>query len=1233
MTLFFINIIFIISRIKTSALVVHEVQSLKTDASMGQVIKGGFILHFNGYSTPFIPHDVTGKRLQSIMEDSLNAAKVNSLQTIDRTKIIVPGVGKLRITRHNNGLSGGYEWRITFLTAVGNIGEIDSSPLTVTNLLRGIGASVAITTLINGNTIGGSFNISFLSNQTRPLDHDVSAEEMESIILQDISAIETVEVIRTGILDEKCNDGLCSDGPYQAGGYLWSLVLTTQIGSLSPSSPTSLEFNEESMFEILTVNNNLSGCIERKCPNIEVQMGHEKYTKNFRVDRPFSISIGGRGAGFGGNGGEHDSQQIRKTTYGDLNMTNLLGGSGGALGFDSPFHSLMVGIPGQVRGGSGGGAIEIVAINDITIGANARISCNGERGWANFARGGGGGSGGSILLSANGNIKIKGFIETKGGDGGKLASYRNDQNNHTGFGGGGGGGRIAIFGKSITGQNFDVSGGRCGIPSQDISWGKCAGGKGTIYTQVMFGHTFFIDDTSGAMGTNHSLRFKPPAMSEIDFWLDPRNQYDNDGPEFLFFKNSTPRRVSYFIKFESKGKLKPMKRWGITIALKNNAKGSLSNSSANQALYLSIGERSMHGFSEIGGPNNVNFEKRLNDLNFLARFNNWHHIDIRLDWKRSVYDIYIDNLILVRTASLNMDAIQSLAIFIPLSNVDIWFDEVYVGEDTAMGSRCPHIFSDENIENNFANESRGWKESELGGPTLYKPMTRHESHLTRRPLYQRADNGSLVMFDGENQIYHLSDLKSRNETGRKTDHLDMSSIFLHYNTVSGMNVYYWYNEHYYVDIQQYGLSATEHIGAVTACSTTDLIHWRNEGVMLHYINITDMVSGSDDSLHVEKPVVLFNKRTNKFVMWMIIDNPNRTLAMAGVATSDYADGPFTFVRSFYPDGNKTRDQALFKDDDGIAYLVRTYYHTTEYTRPAAVMQPIWESVKNEDSSINFPLSHHRAHYEPGYDDFHDIYLQRWRGEDKPWKIVCINRQTQLEREIPHGREGIDVCDHKLEYKKVIGQSSPLYETTKDGIRSRFLDPNNKENNYWKPNSVPSVQGQSWSANYADGSCGHYVIGNDLHPNDPTLPQREQPDRGNNCSNIADNPIHTTIPDKRIGREEIILKRTAKFVAVSRLTHDYLDTSGILWSYEGELENGSDISSIVSDAKKHFYNAAGDSIQDAYFTPIHLETEEQTMHWDHKLHQFENEYNDRSFHSLACVIDGKCPINFKTDTMI
>lgn len=1190
----------------------------------GQVINGGFKLHFNGHSTPFIRHDVSARELVSIMEDSLNVAKINALNTIDRQDV-VPGVGKLRVSRFSNGSSGGYEWKITFLTAVGNIGEEDSSPLTATNFLNGIGASISIDTLVNGNSIGGNFSIFFLGNETRPLEHDISAQEMKSIILQDLDAVSNADIIRSGKLGRNCYDGFCDDRPHQSDGYLWSLVLTTEIGNNSPSSPTSIKFDQEANYANLTVKkNNLFGCVDVQCPNITIRMGHEKFIKDVEKKRPFSISLGGGGAGFGGDGGMGFGAHLGGTTYGDSKMTNLLGGSGGSLGFATPFDSLMVGMAGRMRGGSGGGAIEIIAVNEITLGSNATISCNGEDGWEGYGASGGGGSGGSILFSANGSINIKGFIEAKGGNGGMPLSKDEKYS-----AGGGGGGRIALYGKSISDTRYDVSGGQCFNQNR---LENCSGNAGTMYKDNIFSHVIFIDDKNGAAGTSNSLRFK--SESQIQQWSDPRNQYKKEGPEFVLkSSDSKPGRVSYFVKFDPVDDRTLVKGWGFTVALKSD-KSDFANETAVQALCLTLGETPNHGFAIIGDGDNVLFNRGMTDFQVEMKMKHWYYVDIRLDWNLSVYNIYIDNFLVVKDSALKIESLQSFATYIPLSNVDILLDEVFVGDDTSIDSKCPVTLSDGYIGINVKNEERGWKESEIGSPTLRGSLIHHESHLSNRKVYNRPDHGGLVPFDGESHIIHASDVKSRSERYRN-EYLTFDSVlFAHHDTeteASSKKSYFWYNEHYNTDTEREGFVTGHLSGGVIACSTKDFIHWKNEGIMLHYSNLTDMVLGSQDKLHVERPFVLFNDNTKKFVMWMIIDNSNRTLAMAGVATSDYPNGPFTFVRSFYPDGNKTRDQTIYQDDDGIAYLVRTYYDTVEYTLPAAVMQPIWETVKNKDGSINFPLSYHRAHYEADYDNFHDIYLQRWRSEDKPWKIVCVNKKTKVEREIPYGREGLDLCDNDLEYKRVIGQGSPLSDSTKDGVKSRFLDPNSEENLHWKPNSVPSVQAQSWKANYVEGSCGNYLIGDDFHSYHPDLPHHEIPNRSN-CSNIADNPIHPTLPDKRIGAEEVVQKRTAKFVVISQLTEDYLDTTGIMRRFEGELESGADISSLVADAKKYLITDAGDSIQGAYSESIHLQTsEKQSKEWDEKLRQYEKKYNDRSLYSLACIVDGKCPIDFSGGT--
>ena len=62
---------------------------------------------------------------------------------------------------------------------------------------------------------------------------------------------------------------------------------------------------------------------------------------------------------------------------------------------------------------------------------------------------------------------------------------------------------------------------------------------------------------------------------------------------------------------------------------------------------------------------------------------------------------------------------------------------------------------------------------------------------------------------------------------------------------------------------------------------------------------------------VERPKVLFNARTSKFVMWMHIDTADYELASLGVAVSEHPLGPFKYQGSFRPHGQQSRDFTVF----------------------------------------------------------------------------------------------------------------------------------------------------------------------------------------------------------------------------------------------------------------------------------------------------------------------------------
>ncbi len=138
------------------------------------------------------------------------------------------------------------------------------------------------------------------------------------------------------------------------------------------------------------------------------------------------------------------------------------------------------------------------------------------------------------------------------------------------------------------------------------------------------------------------------------------------------------------------------------------------------------------------------------------------------------------------------------------------------------------------------------------------------------------------------------------------------------------DTYYWYGE--YKGEQTYRSPnvgwecyRTDFTG-VSCYSSTDLVNWKFEGIVLS----PDTVNPDSDihpTMVVERPKVIYNDNTGKFVMWMHVDSYNYWQATAGVAVSDSPTGPFTFIEAVRPNGTESRDMALYKDDDGRAYLI------------------------------------------------------------------------------------------------------------------------------------------------------------------------------------------------------------------------------------------------------------------------------------------------------------------------
>jgi hypothetical protein len=164
--------------------------------------------------------------------------------------------------------------------------------------------------------------------------------------------------------------------------------------------------------------------------------------------------------------------------------------------------------------------------------------------------------------------------------------------------------------------------------------------------------------------------------------------------------------------------------------------------------------------------------------------------------------------------------------------------------------------------------------------------------------------------------------------------------------------YYWYGEH-----KVEGGAGNRAMVGVHCYSSKDLYNWKDEGIALNVSS--DTTSDIAKGCILERPKVIYNKKTKKYVMWFHLEllGQGYKAARAGVATSTKATGPYTFVKSYRPNAGKmpyyppgtpnedkvdcakpknrsegffcrdlpggqmARDMNVFVDDDGKAYHI------------------------------------------------------------------------------------------------------------------------------------------------------------------------------------------------------------------------------------------------------------------------------------------------------------------------
>jgi beta-glucanase (GH16 family) len=172
--------------------------------------------------------------------------------------------------------------------------------------------------------------------------------------------------------------------------------------------------------------------------------------------------------------------------------------------------------------------------------------------------------------------------------------------------------------------------------------------------------------------------------------------------------------------------------------------------------------------------------------------------------------------------------------------------------------------------------------------------------------------------------------------------------------------YYWFGEHK-------SENSNAALVGINCYSSDDLVNWKYEGVALPVSD--DPKSEITKGCVMERPKVIYNEKTGKFVMWFHLELKGQgyKAARSALAVSDNVTGPYAFVRSerinkgFYPfdmpedirklqfdpekystwwtpewykavenglflkrdfeEGQMARDMTLFVDDDGKAYHI------------------------------------------------------------------------------------------------------------------------------------------------------------------------------------------------------------------------------------------------------------------------------------------------------------------------
>lgn len=248
-------------------------------------------------------------------------------------------------------------------------------------------------------------------------------------------------------------------------------------------------------------------------------------------------------------------------------------------------------------------------------------------------------------------------------------------------------------------------------------------------------------------------------------------------------------------------------------------------------------------------------------------------------------------------------------------------------------------------------------------------------------------------------------------------------------------IYYWYGENKAGEtvLKENGLHRVDFIG-FSCYSSADCISWKNEGLVL---KASDQPGSPLHKSRVgERPKVLYNEKSRKYVMWFHLDSHDYMTAHTGVAVADRPTGPFQFVREMCPNRFDSRDMTLFKDTDGKAYLI----YSSDWNKTLRIAQ-----LTDDYLDVNGVYSHAFPEQEreaPAIFIKDDLYYMITSG-CTGWEPN--NALFGISHNIFSGWKLIgDPCTGENARQTYFGQSTYVFE--KDGRHYLMLD-------HWNPSNL------------------------------------------------------------------------------------------------------------------------------------------------------------------------------------